>query len=306
VRTSVDVFDYFFVYGNETSRTPTNIFDHWFLCGNTTTRNPANIFDYYFQCGNTSSRTSTNIFDSWFLCGNISGRTPTNVLDHWFLCGNGSGRSETQIFDYYFICGNNTQRNPTEIFDHWFLCGNGTGRNPTEIFDYYFLCGNSSLNIHILLSNPIPTITTTLSINKNNITNHTGDLQISITRNHTKGWNMSTSIWFNNTFLFTNTSLGNGTITFWLFDYYNNPLLSGVDYNWTVNCTNGTAYTNQTYTFRIRVQKGTTSILPIKERDLPLSLVIGAILSLLMSLIWKRKRRKMKRKIVFIEKPTQQ
>jgi hypothetical protein len=145
-RQSTNIFDYYFLCGNESERVSTNVFDYYFLCGNESIRTATQVFDYYFYCGNeTSPRNVVNAFDYYFVCGNESVRTPTQVFDYWFLCGNESVRTSTNIFDYYFVCGNESVRTQTEVFDYYFYCGNETiPRNATNAFDYYFYCGNES------------------------------------------------------------------------------------------------------------------------------------------------------------------
>jgi hypothetical protein len=92
---------------------------------------------------------------------------------------------------------------------------------------------------NITLSNPSPV----------NLTIVIHNISISIQRNHSSGYLMNTSFWFNGTYLFTNYSFGNGTLTFNLSDYWVGTLLWWHTYVWTVNCSNGTEYANKTYSF---------------------------------------------------------
>jgi hypothetical protein len=168
IRTSTNAFDYYFVCGNESIRTQTNVFDYYFICGNESIRTPTNIFDYYFYCGNeTILHMPYIVFDYYFVCGNESARTSTKAFDYYFYCGNESVRTSTLAFDYYFYCGNESApRYSVNIFDYYFYCGNESTRVSTNVFDYYFNCSNESIpmnitpatpyNLNLLVINPNP------------------------------------------------------------------------------------------------------------------------------------------------------
>jgi hypothetical protein len=153
VRTTFNVFDYWFFCGNTSSRVDTQVFDYWFLCGNATNRIGTMVFDNWFQCGNITTRTDTNVFNYWFLCGNTTTRIGAQVFDYYFQCSNTSSRTSTMVFGYWFSCGNITTRIGTQVFDFWFYCGNNANRIDTQIFDYYFLCSNGTRTVYQILDN---------------------------------------------------------------------------------------------------------------------------------------------------------
>jgi len=118
---------------------------------------------------------------------------------------------------------------------------------------------------------------------------------MSITRNHSKGYDMNTTIWFNGTLLFTNATWGNGTITFDLFDYWGGVLIDG-SYNWMVNASENAVYSNESYWFNFTVNvSGVVAggpMLVLMTMDLSRFLFVGVLMSLIIMLVLSRRRKK--------------
>ena len=152
-RTNTQVFNRYFVCGNETERSNTQIFDRYFLCGNDSSRVNIQIFNQYLLCGNNSARINTQVFNLWLLCSNDSIRTNTQVFDRYLQCGNESERRSVQVFNRYLFCGNETKRTNTQVFNRWILCDNSSTRMNIQVFKKYLLCGNESLRTNAQVFN---------------------------------------------------------------------------------------------------------------------------------------------------------
>jgi len=170
-----------------------------------------------------------------------------------------------------------------------------SGGNITGAFYPLFissLTGGNVSNVTIFLSNetPVSGSVVLLSLNSSNLSGHSGDIWMSIQRNHSMGLPMNTTIWFNGTLVFVNLSWGNGTLGFWLFDVYGGSLVSGVMYNWSVNCSvNVSDFVNETYSFVCNVVEGFIAV----SNRLVLGIVLGGVMfSVVGMILFDQRRRK--------------
>jgi len=216
-------------------------------------------FSSGYENGGNASVPWRLLSSGYLTGGNIT--VPWRSLFSGYETGGNDTVSWQSLFDGYETGGNSTAwrslfsgydqgGNSTvswqELFDGYESGGNSTAAFQT-LFSGWMTGGNTE---NITLSEPYPIGSIILSINHSNITGHSGDIYFSINRTSIVGL-MNTTIFFQGNLLYTNSSWGNGTIGFWLFDYYTGNLTTTGSYNWTVNCSAGTSYVNTTYWFNL-------------------------------------------------------
>jgi hypothetical protein len=226
----------------------------------------------------SSSAAWYYIFDTgaypggWFFTSNDAGVSWSddtyNTSDHWFQVW---GSTEIVCVTYSFWTN---ESGTWEQYGSGTACSNGTycaTNNFTEYNTVYYWSINLSINgnwtnetYHFTTENPIYII---LLFNEDPIdgstviytfstTTLTGSnmFNMSINRSHSGGLDMNTTIWFEESLLFTNLTWGNGSIAFDLFDYWAGSLVNGTTYHWIVNASdNWGSYSNETLDFLFTV-----------------------------------------------------
>jgi hypothetical protein len=253
----------------------------------------------------------------WFYTSNNAGASWSgdtyNTSDHWF---NVWGITETDCLHYEFWTN---ESGAWVEYGNGSACGNGTycaSNNFDAEYTKYWWSINVSypggwVNETFSFTTSVTTTMITLS-NEDPLDGSTvvytypgylglTHFNMSITRSHSRGYDMNTSVWFNGTFLFTNTTWGNGTITFDLFDYWSGHLVDSGVYNWSVNASgdsfpSGVVYDNETYNFifEVNVSGAVSGGLLILRGDPWKYLVMGFILGSVTGIVMLLNRRKKK------------
>ena len=113
-------------------------------------------------------------------------------------------------------------------------------------------------------------------------------LVFSINRTHSGGLDMDTRFWVNDTFLFENSSWGDGIISFNLSDYWLSYNLSfGTVYNFTVNCSQSSdpnVYSNETFYFSYVGCGGGGTVIVLQGSQL-VWLVVGGCVGVLLGVV---------------------
>jgi len=117
---------------------------------------------------------------------------------------------------------------------------------------------------------------------------------MNITHNETTvGAVMTTVVYFNGSYLFTNISV-NDTLSFNLFEFWDGVLFDGVSYNWSVNCSSGDSFNNSTYFFVFETSCDAGVSIMISQDRFPLGLVVGIMCGVACGIVCLSMRKKKK------------